>query len=101
MAVLLLPILAGLLALVYVRRKEFYLSDHLTISMQFLSFEFLVFAIAWILPEPVRQWALLIATLWTPVNLYMILRGAYGSRWFTAAIKAAVLWLSTLFCSAC
>ena len=59
LAILLLPILAGLLALVYVRRrKQFFIYDHLIVAMQFLSFEFLVFAIAWIIPDPVRQWAL-------------------------------------------
>ena len=98
LAILLLPILAGLLAIVYVRRrKQFYIYDHLIVAMQFLSFEFLVFAIAWIVPDPLRQWAILIATIWTPVNLYMILRGAYGSRWFTAGIKTLFLWFSTVF----
>lgn len=97
LAILLLPILAGLLALVYVRRRrQFYLYDHLTVAMQFLSFEFLVFAVSCILPEPFMEWAMLIAILWSPLNLYMILRGAYGSRRITAAFKAALLWFSTL-----
>jgi hypothetical protein len=100
LAILLLPILAGLLALVYVRRRKFFIYDHLIVAMQFLSFEFLVFAFAWLIPNPVRQWALLGATIWTPVNLYMTLRGAYGSRRITAGIKTLFLWLSTmtLFC---
>ena len=97
LAILLLPILAGLLALVYVRRRQFFIYDHLIVAMQFLSFEFLIFAIAWIIPDPVRDTALLIATLWSPINLYMILRGAYGSRWFTALIKTFFLWFSTMF----
>ncbi len=97
LAILLLPILAGLLALVYVRRRQFYIYDHLIVAMQFLSFEFLIFALAWLIPDPVRDWALWIATLWSPVNLYMILRGAYGSRRVTAGIKTVFLWGSTLF----
>jgi hypothetical protein len=98
LAILLLPILAGLLALVYVRRrKTFFIYDHLIVAMQFLSFEFLIFAIAWIIPDPVRGWALTIATLWTPVNLYMTLRGAYGSKKVTAGIKTIFLWFSTMF----
>ncbi len=97
LAILLLPILAGLLSLVYVRRRQFYIYDHLIVAMQFLSFEFLIFAIAWIIPDPVRGWALWIALLWTPVNLYMILRGAYGSRRITAGIKTVFLWFSTMF----
>jgi hypothetical protein len=97
LAILLLPILAGLLALVYVRRRRFFVYDHLIVAMQFLSFEFLIFAVAWLIPDPVRGWALLVATLWTPVNLYMTLRGAYGSRIITAGIKTLFLWFSTLF----
>ena len=97
LAILLLPILAGLLALVYVRRRQFYIYDHLIVAMQFLAFEFLVFAIAWIVPDPVRVWALWVATLWTPVNLYMTLRGAYGSRRITAGIKTVLVWFSTVF----
>jgi hypothetical protein len=97
LAILLLPILAGLLALVYVRRRQFYIYDHLIVAMQFLSFEFLIFALAWVIPDPVREWALWIATLWTPVNLYMTLRGAYGSRRITAGIKTIFLWFSTMF----
>ena len=96
LAILLLPILAGLLALVYVRRRQFYIYDHLIVAMQFLSFEFLIFAVAWLIPAPVQDTALLIATLWTPVNLYMTLRGAYGSRRITAAIKTVFLWVSTM-----
>jgi len=96
LAILLLPILAALLALVYVRRKKLYLYDHLIVAMQFLSFEFLIFALAWLPPDPVRGWAMDIAVLWTPVNLFMTLRGAYGSGIFAAAIKTMFLWISTL-----
>ena len=97
LAILLLPILAGLLALVYVRRRKFYIYDHLIVAMQFLSFVFLISALAWIIPDPVRGFAILIASIWTPINLYQTLRGAYGSKWWTAAIKTAFLWVSTLF----
>ncbi len=97
LAFLLLPILAGLLALVYVRRRQYFIYDHLIVSMQFLSFVFLISAIAWILPEPLRSWATLAATLWVPINLYQTLRGAYGSRRWTAALKTLFLWSSTLF----
>ncbi len=96
LAILLLPILAGLLALVYVRRRQFFIYDHLIVAMQFLSFEFLIFALAWVLPDPLQGTALWIATLWTPVNLYMTLRGAYGSGAITAGVKTLFLWFSTL-----
>ncbi|THD77529.1 MAG: DUF3667 domain-containing protein [Phenylobacterium sp.] len=98
LAFLLLPILAGLLALVYVlRRRQFFIYDHLIVAMQFLSFVFLVSAVAWIMPEPVRGWAILIASIWTPINLYQTLRGAYGSGRLVAVIKTGFLWTATLF----
>jgi hypothetical protein len=98
LAFLLLPILAGMLALIYVgRRKQFYLYDHLIVAMQFLSFVFLISALAWILPDPVRGWAVFAASLWVPINLYQTLRGAYGSGRFGAVVKTGFLWTSTLF----
>jgi hypothetical protein len=97
LAILLLPILAALLALTYIRRRQFFVYDHLIVAMQFLSFEFLIFAAAWLVPDPVGGWALLVATLWTPVNLFMTLRGAYGSGVITAGLKTLFLWFSTLF----
>ena len=97
LAILLLPILAGLLALVYVRSRRFFIYDHLIVSMQFLSFVFLVSAAAWIIPEPVRGWAILAASIWAPINLYQTLRGAYGSGRIAAAFKTLFLWVSTLF----
>jgi hypothetical protein len=97
LAFLLLPILAGMLALVYVgRRKHFFLYDHLIVAMQFLSFVFLISALAWILPEPARGWAVLIASLWAPINLYQTLRGAYGSGRLGAVVRTGFLWTSTL-----
>ena len=100
LAILLLPILGLLLALVYVRRRKgrarLYLYDHLVVAMQFLSFEFLVFAVAWLIPDPGRDTAMSIAGLWTPVNLFMTLRGAYGSSVFGALVKTLFLWISTL-----
>jgi hypothetical protein len=98
LAFLLLPILAGLLALVYVRqRRRFYFYDHLIVAMQFLSFVFLISAAAWILPEPMRGWAILGASLWTPANPYQTLRGAYGSGRAGAVVRTGFLWTSSLF----
>ena len=98
LAFLLLPILAAQLALVYVsRRRQFYLYDHLIVAMQFLSFVFLISALAWILPNPLRGWTVFAASVWTPINLYQTLRGAYGSGRLGAVVKTGFLWTSTLF----
>lgn len=97
LAILLLPILAALLALAYVGRKGLFFYDHLIVAMQFLSFVFLISAIAWVLPQPLRGAAVFIATVWTPINLYQTLRGAYGSGVVGGVVKTTLLWTSTLF----
>jgi hypothetical protein len=96
LAILLLPILAGLLAGLYARRRQFFVYDHLIVAMQFLSFQFLLFAVAWLVPGPLRILSLALAVLWTPVNLYQVLRGAYGSSRITAGIRTLFLWTATL-----
>ena len=96
LAVLLLPILAGLLTLFYVYQRKFYVYDHLVVSMQYLSFCFLLWGLMWLIPDPVRGWLFLPALAWTPFNLYLILRAAYGSRRIGAGIKALVLWSTTV-----
>ena len=95
LAVLLLPIFAGQLALLYAWRRQFYIYDHLVVSMQFLSFVFLVSAAAWLPPQPIRGVLVFAAILWTPVNLFQLLRGAYGSGWVGAGVRTGLLWLST------
>jgi Protein of unknown function (DUF3667) len=95
-AILLLPVLAIALELAYLRQRRFYVYDHLIVAMQFLSFEFLIFAVAWIVPSAAQEWAMTAAILWSPVNLYMTLRGAYGSGVPGAIVKSAFLWVSTL-----
>ena len=96
LAVLTLPILAGLLTLCYVYKRQFYVYDHLVVAMQYLSFCFLVWAPVWLFPKAVSDWLFLIALAWTPFNLYQILRSAYGSRRIGAAAKALLLWSSTV-----
>ncbi len=59
-------------------------------------FCFLVWAVVWILPEPVRAVTMTGAIVWTPANLYLILRGAYGSSRVGAVGKALFLWVSTM-----
>ena len=97
LAIVLLPIFAGLLTLAYCYRRQFYVYDHLVVAMHFLSFTFLIWALVYIVPDPVRGVLMLIATIWTPINLFMTLRGAYGSSIAGAVGKTGVLWIVTLF----
>jgi len=93
LAPLLLPVIGLTLALVYRRRREIYLYDHLLIAMNLMSFSFLVNAVGFALPMPATWWALGLAAIWTPVNLFQTLRGGYGSSLLGAALKTLVVWL--------
>ncbi len=92
MAVLLLPIVGLTLAMVYGRRKDLFLYDHLLVAMNVLSFNFLSNAFGLILPIGLWSWWFGFLWLWTPVNLFQTLRGAYGSTILGAALKTLVVW---------
>jgi len=96
LAVLLLPIVGLSLALVYSRRRQFYIADHMLVAMNILSFSFLTNAVGLILPFSVMGWWMLAVALWTPVNLFQTLRGAYGSGVVGAALKTLLVWTITV-----
>jgi hypothetical protein len=95
LVLLLLPIVAAFLTLAYAFQRRFYVYDHLIVAMNYLSFLFLLFAAAILPPGSMQTWALIAATLWSPVNLFMILRGAYGSSIVWAVVKATAIFLAT------
>ena len=95
LAILMLPILAMLLSLFYVTKRQFYIYDHLVVAMQYLSFCFLIWAVAWAMPDfNTSVWSLA-AMIWTPINLYLILRTTYGSSRIGAGVKTLALSLAT------
>ncbi len=99
MAVLLLPILGFSLAAVYRNKRQYFIYDHLLVAMNLLSFSFLINAAALVLPSPAVLYALAIAALWTPINLFQTLRGAYGSSILGATLKTAIVWWVTIIAS--
>ena len=96
LAVLLLPIFALLLTAMYFYKRQFFVYDHLIVSMHFLSFVFLLWALAYILPQPVKGVMMSVAFFWPPVNLFLTLRGGYGSSRIGAAVKAFTLWIASM-----
>ena len=96
LAFLLLPILAAELTVLYFYRRRFFVYDHLMVAMQYLSFCFLLWAAVWLLPVRFWGWIIIPALIWTPANLFLTLRGAYGSSVIGAGLKALFLWISTL-----
>ncbi|MBS0295073.1 MAG: DUF3667 domain-containing protein [Proteobacteria bacterium] len=92
LAVLLLPIVGLSLAAVYANRKDLFLYDHLLVAMDLLSFGFLTNALGLVLPQVLWPWWFGLLALWTPVNLFQTLRGAYGSSVLGAVSKTLVVW---------
>ena len=97
LAVLLLPIVGLGLAMVYVNRRQYYIYDHLLVAMNLLSFAFLTNALGFVLPMPAQAWWFGLVAIWTPINLFQTLRGAYGSSILGATIKTLFVWFSTVF----
>jgi hypothetical protein len=95
LAVLLLPMLGLSLTLVYVNKRQFFVYDHLLVATNLLSFAFLTNALGLVLPDPVRKWWFVLLMVWTPINLFQTLRGAYGSSILGAGLKTLVVWTST------
>jgi hypothetical protein len=96
-AILLLPIVGLSLALVYRNRKQVYVYDHLLVAMNLLSFTFLTNALGLILPFSWMGWWFGLVALWTPINLFQTLRGAYGSSILGATLKTLIVWWITVF----
>lgn len=97
MAVLLLPIVGLALTLVYRNKPKFFIYDHLLVAMNLLSFAFLTNALGLVLPDALKTWWFGLLVLWTPVNLFQTLRGAYGSSIVGAALKTLIVWWATVF----
>jgi hypothetical protein len=97
MAVLLLPIVGLTLALAYRNKPRFFIHDHMLVAMNLLSFAFLTNAAGLALPFSVAGYWLGLVALWTPVNLFQTLRGAYGSSLVGATLKTLLVWSVTVF----
>ncbi len=97
LALLLLPIIGLLLAMLYMGKKykRFFLYDHLLVSMNLLSFIFLTNAVAFLLPHAAQPATRGILFLWTLANFFLTLRGAYGSSILGAIVKSLILWITT------
>jgi hypothetical protein len=96
MAVLLLPIVGLSLAAAYRNKPQFFIYDHMLVAMNLLSFSFLTNALTFVLPQPISGVWLVIVALWTPINLFQTLRGAYGSSVLGAVLKTVFVWFTTV-----
>ena len=92
LAFLLLPIMTALLSALYFYRKSIFIYDHFLVSCNLLSFGFLTNAVTLVLPSSIASAWFFLLMLWTPVNMFQTLSGAYGSSRIGAALKTLVLW---------
>jgi len=96
LAILLLPIVGLSLALVYRNPRQYFIHDHLLVAMNLLSFSFLANGLGLVLPVAVMPLWLGLVAIWTPVNIFQTLRGAYGSSILGAVLKAVIVWTTTV-----
>ncbi len=94
LAVLALPLSAGLLGLMFFWRRGVYLFDHLIFSMHSLSFQGLLLSTA-MLGSLVSGWFQLLFLV-APVHLFAHLRGTYGLGVFGTLWRMAVLFVGSI-----
>jgi hypothetical protein len=95
-AFLLLPIVGLTLSVVYINKRRYFIYDHFLVAMNFLSFVFLVNAPGFLFTgDWAKNW-FDIATLWTPINLFQTLRGAYGTGWVMALLRTFIVWITAV-----
>lgn len=94
-AFLMLPISAGLLSLLYLFQRRFYVFDHMIFSLHSLSAMGLLLSVNFLLNPLVGDAAGLIL-LASPVHLFVHMRGVYGSSIPGALIRMALLAIGSL-----
>jgi hypothetical protein len=92
-AILMLPIAAIMLTVLFVFKKGVYVFDHLIFSMHSLSFQGLLLTVVFLLGLAVNwgPWLLLLS----PVHLFLHMRGAYNISWFGALIRMFLLFIGS------
>lgn len=93
-ALLMLPVSALILSLLFVRRRDLFVFDHLIFSMHSLSAQLLLVTAALIgatLVGPAAWWLLVLS----PVHLFVHMRGAYRSGAVMTLLRMVVLFTAT------
>lgn len=95
LAILFLPMAAGILGLLFINRRGLYLFDHLIFSMHSLSFQGLLLTTTYLL-TPLIGLSSRVLLLAAPVHLFIHMRGVYGSGVVMTLLRMAVLALASL-----
>jgi hypothetical protein len=95
LAILMLPIAAALLSLLFRRRREIVVFDHLIFAMHSLSFQGLLFSVVGLvnaLPGEFGDWLLLLS----PAHLFAHMRGVYRTGVIATLVRISVLAIGAL-----
>ncbi len=105
MVVLMMPALALLLKLLYIRRGQYYV-EHLVFSFHYHAFAFLIFSVVFLINQTSlnqrSQWLdegflIGVAFLAVLIYLFIAMRRFYRQRWFKTFIKYSIVNFSYLF----
>lgn len=89
--VLLLPIFAFGMMLLYFWHRSLYIYDHLIVSLHYQSFFYLFLVISTLLGYLIGGWAFAVFFIWTSYYLYKMQRVVYGTGRFLTFIRT---WIS-------
>jgi hypothetical protein len=92
-AILMLPIAAVLLSVLFVFKKGVYVFDHLIFSMHSLAFQGLLLSVVFAL-SPIADWGPWLLLL-SPLHLFVHMRGTYRISWYGALIRMALLFIGS------
>jgi hypothetical protein len=96
LAILALPIGAGLLSLLYVFQRRFFVYDHLVFTMHSLSFQGLLLS-GYFLVKLAIPGAAGILLLASPVHLFVHMRGVYRSSVLGTLFRMIILFTGSIF----
>lgn len=80
---LVMPFFAGLLKLLYLRRKRLYV-EHFVFALHLHAFTFLTFAVTILVPGPAIE---VVGLCWILLYTYLAMYRVYGQGWFRTAVK--------------
>jgi hypothetical protein len=99
MLIFLMPAVAAVLKLLYIRRKRYFV-EHLTFLFHFHAFTFflstLIIVIAWYFE---KDWVYFILVGWVTVYLYAGMKRFYKQGWFKTLVKFFIMGMSYFFLS--
>ena len=83
---ILLPVFAGVLKLLYIRRRRYY-AEHFVFLLHVHSMVFVLATLMLFLRERVTGWLEVVLLAWILVYIYLAMKRVYGQGWFKTFVK--------------